>query len=313
MLLVNSYNPNAFFMKSLLVPVDFSAHSVQAVTYAAGLAAELGYRIHLLHVSHIPMPSVASPMYGASVPMIGVESMIKEIRHEAQESMKTLINDQAAEFEKIGYHGPVFQTILEGDACEEIEHWIEVHSPAGLILGVTPRSTMYRVFIGSVAGKLLHKVKVPVIAVPSGASYLGVDKVVFASDFDPEDQALWTKMNEFLGHKCQNWHIVHMVTDLEEHYFFDKEKELEDRLRTKWITNTQYCEIKVNVFSEGALLSEVEKYANAQEAGMIAFVSHRRNMLSRVIEPSVSTEAMFHLHRPMLFLHTEDVRRTDIT
>lgn len=294
-------------MKSLLVPVDFSAHSVQAVMYAAGLAADLGYRIHLLHVSHIPVPSVASPMYSASVPMIGVESIIKEIRHEAQESMKTLIQDLAPEFEKVGFRGPVFQTILEGDACEEIEHWIKEHSPAGLILGVTPRSTMYRIFIGSVAGQLLRKIKVPIIAVPSGSHYQGLGKIVFASDFDPEDQVLWAKMNEFLGHKCENWHIVHMATDLEEHYFFDKEKELEDRLRTKWIANSQECEIKVSVFSEGALLSEVEKYANAQNAGMIAFVSHRRNLLARVIDPSVSTEAMFHLHRPMLFLHAEDV------
>lgn len=295
-------------MKSLLVPVDFSAHSVQAVTYAAGLAADLGYRIHLLHVSHIPVPSVASPMYGASVPMIGMESIMKEIRQEARESMKTLIHDLGSTFESLGYHGPVFQTILEGDACEEIEHWIHEHTPAGLILGVTPRSTLYRIFIGSVAGKLLHRVKVPVIAVPSGASYQGVDKVVFASDFDPEDQALWRKMNEFLGHKCQDWHVVHMVTDLEERYFFDKEKELEDRLRTKWMTNSQDCDIKVNIFSDGPLLTEVEKYAQAQEAGMIAFVSHRRNVLASVIDPSVSTEAMFHLHRPMLFLHTDDVQ-----
>lgn len=293
-------------MKSLLVPVDFSAHSAQAVSYAAGLAAELGYRIHLLHVSHIPVPSVASPMYGASVPMIGLESMIKEIRHEAQESMKTLIHDLTPEFERVGYHGPVFQTILEGEACEEIENWIEEHSPVALLLGVTPRNTMYRIFIGSVAGKLLHRVKVPIIAVPSGAKYGGISKIVFASDFDPEDQILWTKMNEFLGHKCQSWHIVHMVTDLEEHYFFDKEKELEDRLRTKWISNSQTCEINVNVFSEGSLLSEVEKYAKEQAAGMIAFVSHRRNVLARVIDPSVSTEAMFHLHQPMLFLHAED-------
>ncbi len=303
---MNSWNPKTTIMKSLLVPVDFSAHSVQAVTYAAGLAAELGYRIHLLHVSHIPVPSVASPMYGASVPMIGVDSMLKEIRHEAQESMKTLIHDLASHFDSVGYHGPVFQTILEGDACVEIEHWITEHHPVGLILGVTPRNTMYRIFIGSVAGKLLHRVKVPIIAVPSGARYEGISKIVFASDFDPEDQILWAKMNEFLGHKCQSWHIVHMVTDLEEHYFFDKEKELEDRLRTKWMSNSQTCEIKVSVFSEGSLLSEVEKYAKEQSAGMIAFVSHRRNVLARVIDPSVSTEAMFHLHRPMLFLHAED-------
>lgn len=299
-------------MKSLLVPVDFSAHSAQAVSYAAGLAAELGYRIHLLHVSYIPIPSVASPMYGASVPMIGVESMIKEIRHEAQESMKLLIHDLTPEFDRLGYQGPVFQTILEGEACEEIEHWITEHSPVALLLGVTPRSTMYRMFIGSVAGKLLHRVKIPIVAVPSGARYEGISNIVFASDFDPEDQVLWGKMNEFLGHNCQSWHIVHMVTDLEEHYFYDKEKELEDRLRTKWMSNSQTCEINVSVFSEGSLLSEVEKYAKEQSAGMIAFVSHRRNVLSRVIDPSVSTEAMFHLHQPMLFLHTEDADSTNL-
>jgi len=294
-------------MKTLLVPVDFSAHATQAVAYAAGLAADLGYQIHLLHVGHIPIPSVSSPMYGASVPMVGVESMVKEMRTEARESMKTLIDTLAPAFDKAGYQGPVIQTILEGDACEEIENWIEEHKPVGLILGVTPRSTLYRIFIGSVAGRLLHRVKLPVIAVPSGAEYMGVDKIVFASDFDPEDHVLWTQMNEFLGQKCQSWHIVHMVTDLEERYFYDKEKELEQRLRSKWMKQADNHEIKVNIFSEGPLLTKVEEYARNKEAGMIYFVSHRRSILGRVIEPSVSSEAMFHLHRPMLFLHADDV------
>lgn len=294
-------------MKSLLVPVDFSAHATQAVSYAAGIAADLGYRIHLLHVSHIPIPSVTSPMYGVSVPMIGVETIMKEIRHEAKENMKSLIKELGPTFEEVGYHGPVFQTILEGEASAEIENWIREHHPVGLILGVTPRSTLYRMFIGSVAGKLLHRVKVPVIAVPSGARYLGIERVIFASDFDPEDQALWDKMNEFLGGKCHSWHVVHMITDLEERYFYDKEKELEQRLRSKWMDTSTDYEIKVNIFSEGPLLKAVEKYAKSEEAGMIAFVSHRRNLLTRVIEPSVSSEAMFHLHLPMLFLHTDDV------
>lgn len=78
------------------------------------------------------------------------------------------------------------------------------------------------------------------------------------------------------------------------------------------MSNSQTCEINVSVFSEGSLLSEVEKYAKEQSAGMIAFVSHRRNVLSRVIDPSVSTEAMFHLHQPMLFLHTEDADLTNL-
>lgn len=295
-------------MNSLLVPVDFSAHATQAVSYAAGLAADLGYRIHLLHVSHIPIPSVTAPMYGASVPLIGVETMIKEVRQEARESMKTLIHDMAPELARVGYHGPVFQTILEGDAYEEINHWIEEHNPAGLILGVTPRSTLYRIFIGSVAGRLLQKVKVPVIAVPSGANYQGVNRIVFASDFDAEDHALWMRMNEFLGQKCQEWHIVHMVTDLEEQYFYDKEQELKQRLQSKWLNEDQDSQIKVTILPDGELLKEVEKYARDEKAGMIAFVSHRRSMLGRIIEPSVSSEAMFHLHQPMLFLHPEDVK-----
>lgn len=290
-------------MKSLLIPVDFSAHAVQAVSYAAGIAADLGYALHLLHVTPIPIPTATSPLYGGSVPIFGVEPLVRDIQKEAAEQMQSLINDMQPTLEQEGYTGPIYHTIVEGEAVEEIANWVEVHQPVGMILGVTPRSTLYRLFIGSTAGKLLHRVKAPILAVPIGTQYLGIEKAIFASNFDPEDQVLWHKMNAFLDNRCKSWHVVHMVTDLEERYFHDKESEIAQRLHTKWVQAEMKGEVQISVFTEGDLLPEIEKYARSKRAGLIAFVSHRKTLLTRMIEPSVSSAALFHLHQPMLFLH----------
>ena len=46
--------------QTLLVPIDFSAHSDKALDCAIGLAKTFGSKIHLIHAYHLPI-QVASP------------------------------------------------------------------------------------------------------------------------------------------------------------------------------------------------------------------------------------------------------------
>ncbi len=292
-------------MRTLLIPVDFSSHSAQAAHYAIALAKDLGTDVHLIHVSRLPIPPIPAPIYGTTTPYLTMEPAVKEMRHEAKESMRSLVAELDVVAHQIGYKGPILQTILEGDPVEEILHFIQSHTPDCLVMGVAPRSSLYRIFIGSVAGKLLLQARIPIIAIPSGAGYQSPKKMVFASDFDPQDAVLLRRIHIMLKQLVASWQIVHLTDEVEDQFYADREAELEDKLRERLGALPGSPKMDVNVLTEGPLLEVIEQFAREQQAAMVTFVTHRRNLFSRLIDPSVCTEAMFHIQLPMLFLHSE--------
>lgn len=291
-------------MRTLLVPTDFSSHSTQAAFFALSLARDLDAEVHLLHINRMPVPPLAMPAYGVTTPILSMEPAIREMRHEANSCMKELLPDLDKEAAKVGYKGPIRQTILEGEPVEEICKWIDQFQPIAMVLGVTTRSSLYRLFIGSVAGRLLQEVEIPVFAIPSGAQYRSFDKAVFASDFDPDDQPSLVKMNQLLRESVKDWHVVHVTDDLEEQYLYDRQGEVAEKMKARFASAGIQARIHAEILTEGTMLEAVEGYAREHEASLVAFVMHKRNAFARLIDPSVSSEALFHLHLPMLFLHT---------
>ncbi len=292
-------------MRTLLVPTDFSAHGTQAALFALNLARDLEAEVHLLHISRTPVPPMAMSTYGVTSPILSMEPSIREMHHEANACMKELLLDLDKEAARAGYKGPIRQTMLDGDPVEEIRRWIDQNHPMALVLGVTTRSSLYRLFIGSVAGKLLQEVEIPVFAIPSGAQYRSFENAVFASDFDPEDQPSLVKMNQLLRESVKDWHVVHVTDDLEEQYLYDKQEEVAEKMRARFASAGIQARIQAKVLTDGTMLDAVEGYAKAHEASLVAFVMHKRNAFARLIDPSVSAEALFHLHLPMLFLRTQ--------
>lgn len=292
-------------MRNILVPIDFSSHACQAAHYAVGLAKDLGVEVHLLHVNQLVMPPMGDSMYGSTTPYVVMEPAIKEKRHEAKEAMLSLVAELEATVKQFHYHGPIHQTILEGDSLEEITQWMKAHQPKVMLLGVTERTTLYRMFIGSVAGRLLRQSQVPVIAVPSGVKYRGLETVIFASDFDREDHELLLRSQMLLGKSVKHWHAVHLCDDLEEQYFLDRDDDLQARLREHLLQDEESDQLTVAILSGETLLEGIEKYAREHQASLVAFVTHHRNALARLLDPSVSAEALFHLRLPMLFLQAK--------
>lgn len=142
-------------MLKLLVPVDGSGHSGHTVGY---LLKHLdwykdGAEIHLLNVQHA-MP------YGSRVSSVIGHDKINQYHHdEGMAALKTAM--QALDAAKVKYH----YHIGVGDEAETIARYAEEKGCNQIVMGTRGMGSVSNLLLGSVATKVIHLSKVPVVLV----------------------------------------------------------------------------------------------------------------------------------------------------
>ena len=144
----------------ILIAVDDSPYSDQAVKYGVLLAKNLGSKITLVHVDEIPIssPYSADPLLNES------PAMIPELMHIQEEASKLL-------FKKIkDQYGDVVEmsTVTKiGRAQDEILFVADDCKADMIILGTHGRTGFDHFISGSVSESVARKAKCPILIIPN--------------------------------------------------------------------------------------------------------------------------------------------------
>lgn len=136
---------------TILVPVDFSAPSEAALTYALTLATASNAALHVCHI--IPVPHVLDALYERG---FEPEESVKRIAHTARQRLDALV--RAA--------GAAVQPQLhcsEGDARDGVLEWAQKLKADLIVMGTHGRKGAERFFMGSVAEAVVRRASCPVL------------------------------------------------------------------------------------------------------------------------------------------------------
>ena len=139
-------------MEKILCPADFFPASDEAVTYAAGLAANYDASIHLLHV----VTPIAAGTYEYA---IDTDEIMRSMEEKSMEELNKLV----ARVKKAGV--AVTSELRTGDVYEEIKGSIVDVKPDLIVMGTHGRRGVERWFIGSTTEKLLRHSPVPLVTI----------------------------------------------------------------------------------------------------------------------------------------------------
>jgi nucleotide-binding universal stress UspA family protein len=147
---------------AVLVAVDFSVHSANALVYAADLAKRLEDRLVVLHVIH----DQDGGYYSDKKLKKGEKKRLKRLEEIAAEMMDELLQQQ------IENHAEIKSTLkkaevmlVSGLTVTKILQVVEKISPEMLILGNKGRSSLKHILLGSKAEQLARLCPVPVTLV----------------------------------------------------------------------------------------------------------------------------------------------------
>jgi nucleotide-binding universal stress UspA family protein len=155
-------------MKKILVPVNFSAVSLNAAEYAAPIAKAFGAEIQLLHVYKDLVP-----------PTIGPEPWTVTVSKTQVQSESQM--NKEIEFLTRKYLIKVNGEIRNGPKLDSINKAVEETKAGLMVMGL--RSDRKKA-LHSATIKMIGKTDIPVLIVPEGTSFVPFKNIVLAVDFN---------------------------------------------------------------------------------------------------------------------------------
>lgn len=141
--------------RRILVPLDYSQHSDEALAVAEDLAEQLGAELHLVHAFEIPVPIVTP--YEVAIP----ENYIEPVRQEATRRL-----EQARE--KVAARGLAVKAHLtESPAASAIVRVAEEIDADLIVMGTRGNTGLKHLLLGSVAERTLRTAPCSVLTVKS--------------------------------------------------------------------------------------------------------------------------------------------------
>ena len=142
-------------LRRILVPIDFSPHSEQALKYATALAEKFGAELFLIHAFQDLSLYQTEVVSGAPPIMPPVEQLTASARGE----MARLVDEK--KLQRFNAH----TEIVEGAPVEEIVDYAKEKDIDLIVLGTHGRGWLAHALMGSVAEKVVRKAPCPVLTV----------------------------------------------------------------------------------------------------------------------------------------------------
>jgi len=152
-------------IKEILYATDLSENSAYAFRYAVNSAQQHGAKIHILHVLEEIKTNILAAYYELE--------KLQEMREKGKEEIKVRIQKRLETFcQRELMKDPECRDLIastevvEGDPTTEILRKADELGVDLVVMGTHGKGLLEHAFLGSVAEKVLHRIKIPVLTIP---------------------------------------------------------------------------------------------------------------------------------------------------
>ena len=269
-------------METIILPTDFSPVATNAMNYAVDMAMELNASLLLFHVYQIPVSYNSNTEEVIPLPVIDINELEK-INKERLSSLKEEIEHVTSGKIKI------FTQLKIGVLVNELEALCETVHPFAVVMGNKGAGLIERLLVGSSALSTIRHLNWPVLIVPPGAAFKGLQKIGYTcdsknvSDTTPVD--ILKEWNKALGAELEILNVNNNKDSL------DKRSREQEAVMKFFFTNNQDIEKGVHEFAE------------SNNVDLLIVVPKKHNLLENLFQKSHSKELVFHSHIPILSVH----------
>jgi len=283
--------------RHILVPIDFSVNSEKASKMAFNIASHL-------HINLVFMHSYINPIIH-SVPFSDVYTydsslLLNEVQAEkkASEDFQKFISNIADDIGKERWESVTTEFIIKsGYPDEDILAYTQKHHSQLIVLGSSGQSATKNT-VGSITADVMYNAQVPVLVVPEKTpdkELKEFSKVLYATNFDEKDFIALDKLMAILYPFDIQVVCLHVGQTNDNDWDLAKLNGMKDILREKYRTENFDCRLIVG----NNTLDTLEKFIKDEEIDILALTTHKRNMISRLFNPSLARKMAFHGTTPL--------------
>jgi len=263
-------------MKKILVPVDFSDTSKNALAYALDLFEGSQIELTIIHI------------YGAHSTALMMKSIDGILIKNAERDLHALIDEMKAKAPDV-----IFKTKLAKNyAVSTISALGNSGNYDLIIMGTKGVSGMKEVFMGSVAGGVISNTTAPVIVVPLDYKFTPLENVVFAiGDINISDNSKIEPIREIV--KAHNSKLE--VLNISE----NGEPDVTDTMKAFEGLNPTFS----HKTARGDLNQHLNVHINNNDVDLLCLMRTKKDFFDRILSGSVTLKQTFNSNVPLLIVH----------
>ena len=280
-------------MKKILVPVDFSVNSENALDFAIQFNKIIKGKIAILHVLELPAGSVnyEGDLTSATAEVIYRRELIDGTSTKLHE-LEDRVRNEGQEVSIRMEFGSPYKGIGK-ELAEEGADWV--------ILGSKGASGLKEIFVGSNAERVIRHSNCPVITIKEKTDLSAIKSMVFASDLSSEQDSIVAKANEIQQLLGLDMHLLRVKTP----YNYLTEEVAKDQLaefaERNGLVDYTLSTIEAD-FSEDGII----KFAEEIDAGLIVMGTHGRTGIAHLFGGSRAEDVANHSKIPLLTFKISD-------
>lgn len=287
-------------MLKILIPVDFSENTKNVCKYAVNLINTENTELHIFHIlpDGVMVPDSSFPAGIDSDAFLNSE-YLDIMRQTANKNMSDLLEFVKLQLKNSKYSKTrISSSILSGDAEWEIMNISESFKPTFVIMGTQGHGNK-SLLQGSMAKKIMRKVKFPVIAVPEKSKISIPKNILYATNFHELDYAKIVLIFTLFKYLDITIYVTHFNIDND----FDIAQNKMDNLKQSFKTERSDGKIHFNIIDSKNKSVSLSTFCDQYEIDTISFISHKSNIFHYLFNNEIHKRDFFMLDLPMLALH----------
>lgn len=283
-------------MKKILVPVDFSPHTVISGKYALELARRSGAEIILFH-------SFFEQIYfsdggfatGFESGIMLTDDIILDFYKQKEEKLQEMASQLNAQAGGEGNGIKASGIIESGDPQIQILNAIGKLHPDMVVMGSAGLGKK-GFLLGSVCKRIMDHAEIPVMAIPDLGELKGLENILYVTDIETNDLNAITNLFQLLSPSSIRIHCLHLNVKGKNK---DAGKEMKALATHAEIARLNDA-IRFHVLDCQNAKESLVKFINDHRIQIIAFIPHKKNFFNIFTKQDLTKEDLFLTGLPIL-------------
>lgn len=273
-------------MKKILVPVDFSETSENALDYAVEIAQAGKAKLALLHV-------YLSPVFVSDTfNMLPTSEQMETNFLKRLEKLRQKILEKHKDLEVSCY-------CVAGIPVDEIDCYAQAKDMNLIVVGTQGTGYLEEKIFGSTAASLIRKASCSVMTIDKGVRFRVPDRILLATDFvETDTTSLLNPLKELAGLFSSHLYILNVVkrnviksSASEIAAGFELDHSLKHFHHTFFYSKHE------------DVVEGINEFVDQHKMDMIVMIPHRHSIISRLFSEPHTYKMAFHSKVPLLTLH----------
>ena len=276
-------------MKSILLPTDFSKNSENAINYAMGLFQDVTCDFYLLNVQR-----ASSFITDDMMVMASSATIYQTIVDVSKRSLTNLIKKIETKYKNDKH---TFHSVVDYDNFIDSINQVTINKKIDLIvMGTKGASGLEKVIFGSNTVHVMQRCIAPVLAIPDGCLFNGLNKIAFTTNYETLHNIEELKPLKYL---C----TLHN-SKLNVLHFDDLEGKSHQKKANKEFLKAHFKDITYeNKDSYSTdLYKTLEEYVHSHNIKLIAMMRRKHTFLERLFNSHPEETLAFNIDIPFLIM-----------